>query len=100
MSKPATEKSKITKRAHFEQIQKAKRKRDPGYIQPELVLPPLSPLASYLWELYQDVQNGERLTYQEIQAWLTLTKRELAPEEIAAIRNVSFHHYNARNSLQ
>jgi hypothetical protein len=81
----------------LEQVEKSRRRSDPAYNHPELVLPELPAAVAHLWEWYLEIQTGERLTFGEIKAWAELTGREIAAHEAKALRSISFAHFSAIN---
>lgn len=57
--------------------------------------------AAYVWEWYQEVFNGGRLTYVELDAWARLTRRRLEPWEVDVLKSLDLlylkvHHDGSR----
>lgn len=99
MSRPAAKGTNQTKKQALEQVQTSRRRRDPGYKHPELVLPELPEAVAYLWQWYVDeLQTGERLTWEEIRAWTILTNKEITEIEAKALRKLSFIHQQTINT--
>ena len=72
-------------------------------LKPEDYPPDLSPLCVDYIEIYFDLACEDKLTYQEIQSFVTLTGRYLSPWEIHMIRMIDavnkrtkVHHENLR----
>jgi hypothetical protein len=85
----------------LEQVQTSRRRRDPSYVNPELALPELPAAVAHLWRWYVDeIQTGERLTWQEIRSWSILTNKEISEVEAKAIRNLSFIHHRTITQTQ
>jgi hypothetical protein len=65
-----------------------------------LQLPPIPAAVAYLWEWFREVQNGDRLKWQELSAWSKLSGKDISSIEAQAIRSLSFIQFHANNSTQ
>jgi hypothetical protein len=62
-------------------------------------LPELPPAVGYLWTWYLDeLQTGERLTWQEIRSWSEICNKEITETEAKALRGISFIHHRINNT--
>lgn len=96
LGQPAAKGAKITKRESLEQVQKAKRKKDPSFTHPELKLPELPEAVSYIWKWYmEELQTGDVISWREIEAWAKLTGKEIRPMEACAIRKLANLQFSA-----
>jgi hypothetical protein len=57
-------------------------------------LPELPAAVAYLWKWYvEELQTGDRLTWQEIRSWSIICNKEITETEAKALRNLSFIHH-------
>jgi hypothetical protein len=60
LNQPAAKGTTQSKREALEQVQTSRRRRDPSYVHPELVLPELPAAVAFLWRWYADeLQSGK-----------------------------------------
>lgn len=78
--------SKQTLRASLEHVAK-QLKRKPRQLE-LLTAIDLPETTGYVWWWYQELFNGGKLTWQEIDAWSRLTRRTLLPWEVSTIRSI------------
>lgn len=61
-------------------------------------MPTLDGLPLLLWEWFLEVQTGERLTWQEIEAWKKATGKVITATEAESVRKISFIHHDVTTS--
>ena len=75
---------KQTHRQVLEQV--AKQRKVP--VEPMLDLPPIPKSIGYIWKWFCECRAGERLTYQELESWSNLTKKNLSIFEVETIMHL------------
>ena len=54
-------------------------------------------LAEHVWYWYSELYNGERISYQEIEAWSRLTGTHIEPWEVAALKRIELEQIKSRD---
>lgn len=52
---------------------------------------------SYLWGWFEELFNAGKLSYQEIDAWNRLTRRNVTPQEVEAIKTLDLIFLKVQN---